>query len=114
MGSEKKILGEGGGGGVIYFIGLWGQGQDSVFIKKCLSFWKALPPGPPPHYSHIFSIYSFRLRTMLVSVSQNRVRNSSYSSGAAGIFLRASTLVYGPCMKCSVAFGIISNSLTLL
>ena len=34
MGSEIKIILGEGGGGVIYFLGLWRQGQDSVFIKN--------------------------------------------------------------------------------
>ena len=39
-------------------IGLGGgrQGQLSIFIKKCLKFWRALPPRPPN--SHTLSVFS--------------------------------------------------------
>ena len=50
----------------------YGWCQNSVFIKNVSAAGGKAPQSPsdpPPHYLYIFSIYSFRLRTLSVSIS---------------------------------------------
>ena len=77
-------MGEGGGGtegdgnlfGDLGINGGGGGSQNSVVIsKKGLSFWELFPQTP--HYSYIFSLYSFRLTNNLTFSLFSRVRSSS-------------------------------------